>query len=118
MLTATAYLAQAANGFVFAASDDGDAGNLALLFLLSGFVFYGYVFLRYRNADKRHRHEKETEADMHNVQVGDRFIRTRTGLRNSKMTDANNRSVRGYLNKPLGGVDCSVQTFMRYLDVA
>ncbi len=101
-------------GLIQAASDsDGDPRNFALLLLLSGFVFYGYVFLRYRNADKRHRHEKETEADMHNVQLGDRFIRTRTGLRNSKMTDANNRSVRGSLNQPLGGVVGSVQKFLR-----
>src|SRR5690625_4840308 len=112
MLTATAYLAQAANGFVFAASDDGDAGNLALLLFLSGFVFYGYVFLRYRNADKRHRHEKETEAQLHNVLARDEFIRTRTGLSNSKMSDANHRSVRGSLNQPFGGVAGAVKKFL------
>jgi len=112
MLTAGAYFAQAANEFVFAASDDGDAGNLALLLLLSGFVFYGYVFLRYRNADKRHKHERETEAHMHNVDVADHFIQTRKGLSSSRMSGSNNTAVRGSFNQPLGGVVGTVKKFL------
>lgn len=112
IFNAGAYLADVANGFVSAASDDGDAGNLALLLLLSGFVFYGYVFLRYRNADKRHKHEQETEAEMHNVQVADHYIQTNKGLKSSRMSGANNTAVRGSFNKPLGGVAGSVKKFL------
>lgn len=102
----------AASGGYVLADSDSEGNFLPFLLFLSGFVFYGYVFLRYRNADKRHRHEKETEAQLHNVLARDEFIRTRTGLSNSKMSDANHRSVRGSLNQPFGGVAGAVKKFL------
>lgn len=86
---------------VIAATDTSDDNgvNFALVFLLSGFIFYGYVFFRYRNADKRHHHESETEANLHNVRQEDRHVKTLTGLSNSQMSGANNHDVRGSLRK-------------------
>lgn len=112
MLTATEFLMALSDGAILAASDDGDSSNFALLFLLSGFVFYGYVFLRYRNAGKRHKHEQETQAHLHDIQAVDRFIRTRTGLSNSTMSGANNNEVRGSLNQLTGGITGSIKKFL------
>lgn len=101
----------ASSGHILAESDS-DSTPLPYLLFLSGFVFYGYVFLRYRNADKRHRHEKETEAELHNVLVRDDYVRTLKGLSNSKMQGANHTSVRGSLNRPMGGVPGAVKKFL------
>jgi hypothetical protein len=76
-------------------SSAGDPRLFGLLFFVSGFVFYGWVYLRYRNTDKRHRHESETEARMLDVRGADQHVNTLTGLKNSKMKGANNHEVRG-----------------------
>jgi|SRR5690625_3129210 len=76
-------------------TSDGDGIGLGWILLLSGFIFYAYVFFRYRNADKRHRHESKTQSNVFNVQTADQKVRTRRGLRSSRMDGANNRSVRG-----------------------
>lgn len=88
-------------GHVLAASSssDDDGSNLGLLFLASGFVFYVLVYLSYRNVDKRHRHESETEAALHDVRAEDRFVKSMTGLSDRKMAGANNDDVRGARRK-------------------
>lgn len=78
-------------------SDDG--GSIGLVFLLSGFVFYGIIYFRYRNSNKRHHHESETEATLLNMQEDDQLVQHKTGLRNSKMSGANNHEVRGARQK-------------------
>lgn len=81
---------------LLAASDsDSSFGAIGLIFLLSGFVFYGYVYFRYRNVAKRHHYETETEATKLNVQTVDEKIRTLTGLSNANMQGANNTAVQG-----------------------
>lgn len=85
--TATQVLAESSS------SDDG--GSLAFLALLAGPLFYGLIYLRYRNTDKRHKHESETEASLHNLREDDRYHRALRGVSNSKMQDANNHEVRG-----------------------
>lgn len=75
-------------------SDDGDF-PLGLLLLLAGPIFYAFVFFRYRNADKRHSHESETDAKMLNVQVADERAGSITGAKSSRMQGSNNRTVRG-----------------------
>lgn len=84
---------------ILASSDsgDGDGRMLGLIFFLSGFVFYGLMVVRYRNADKRHHHEKETEAQILDVRAHDRHIDTKKGVKNARMTGANNHEVRGAL---------------------
>jgi len=82
-------------GEVLAVGSDGDASDFGLLFLLSGFVFYALMFLRYRNIDKRHRHESETRASLHDVRASDTFHRSLKGVSNRRMDGANNEEVRG-----------------------
>jgi hypothetical protein len=60
------------------------------LLALSGFAFYAFFLLRYRNSNARHYHEKETKATMENVRKADKLLQRRTGLTNSRMAGANN----------------------------
>lgn len=76
-------------------SSSGDPRLFGLLLFLSGFVFYGWVYLRYRNTDKRHLHESETEAKMLDVRGADQHVDTLKGVKNSKLKGANNHEVRG-----------------------
>lgn len=78
-------------------SDDG--GGIGLVFLASGFVFYAVIFLKYRNVNKRHKHESETEASLHNMQEEDDFVEHRKGLSQSQLAGANNKDVRGSRRK-------------------
>jgi len=103
MLSVAVWAAE--NGHVFAAgSSDDDSGGLGLVFLLSGFIFYSIIYLRYRNTDKRHSHESETEAMMVNLQETDDFVKSKKGLTNSRMSGANNKIVRGARNGSGGGI--------------
>ncbi|WP_157962437.1 growth/differentiation factor [Homoserinimonas sp. OAct 916] len=98
MLTLSAWVIE--NGQVMAASSsDGEGGNLGLLFLLSGPIFYVVIYLKYRNVDKRHKHESETEASLHNMQLHDQFVQSKTGLTKREMAGANNNDVRGARRK-------------------
>ena len=81
-----------------ASSDSDEAGLLPLLLLLSGFIFYGVMYARYRNADKRHTHEKETSAVLENLTAQDALIKQQKGLRNAKMPGSNHARVEGSLN--------------------
>jgi len=74
---------------------DDDAGGLGLLFLLAGPVFYGIIFMRYRNSDKRHKHESETQAEVVDLTGDDQFVQSRKGLSSSAMQGANHRAVKG-----------------------
>lgn len=80
-------------------SSSGDPRLFGLLFFLSGFIFYGLMYVRYRNSDKRHRHEAETEARMVDVRAFDQQVDTQTGVKNSKMKGANNHEVRGVVSQ-------------------
>ena len=82
-------------GDILASSSDDDSIGLGALLLLSGFVFYAYVFFRYRNADKRHMHESETDSSAHNMQEADQRAGSIKGVRNARMQGANNRQVQG-----------------------
>lgn len=89
-------ISQVMDVVIQAATDDsGGLGKLGLVFLLSGFVFYGAMYLRYRNTNKRHHHETETKAEMRHLQQSDVFARSMKRLRNSRMNNANNTTVRG-----------------------
>lgn len=82
-------------GQVLASSGDGDIGSIGLLFFLSGFVFYGLMYVRYRNIDKRHMHARETEATMANVRAADDFQGKRTGMSNKHIKGGNERQIEG-----------------------
>lgn len=85
-------------GLVVASISSDNWSYIGLVFFLSGFIFYGLMFMRYRNADKRYRHESQTRSDVNNMQVRDDFIRSQKGLSNSRMRGANHTSVSGSLN--------------------
>ena len=68
-------------------------GNV--IFLTLGFIFFFIMYSKYRNQAARHKHELETKKTMDNLRSVDNYITRRTGLRNSRMTGANNTSVSG-----------------------
>ncbi|MPV49260.1 MULTISPECIES: growth/differentiation factor [unclassified Pseudactinotalea] len=90
----------AAGGQVWASgSSDGGGGSIGWVFFLAGFLYYGMMYLRYRNSDKRHRHELETEATLDNVQVADDYAGSLKGVSHSRMRGANYKQVEGAQNK-------------------
>jgi len=72
-----------------------DAEALGLLGWLTGFVFFGIMYARYRNSGARHKHELETKKKMFNLIERDQFIRRKDRLSNSYMVGANNTRVGG-----------------------
>lgn len=95
----TAHLALFANDLaqIVAQSDssDNDFSSIGLIFLLSGFAFYAMIYFKYRNTNKRHSHESETEASMHNMKTEDHRVRSLKGLSNSRMSGENSTEVKG-----------------------
>lgn len=91
-----------AAGPMLATASSNDGGSIGLLLFLSGFVFYGFMYLRYRNTNKRHMHAKETTAEIDNVRVADNFVARRTRLRNRRIQGANERQIEGAQNTGLG----------------
>ena len=81
------------------ANGDSDGGNgFAFLLLFSGVIFYAVIYFRYRNADKRHFHERETPAQLLNLRTQDTAVRRLTGLKSARMSGANNTRVSGSQN--------------------
>lgn len=68
------------------------------LLLLSGFAFFGVMYMRYRNAGARHTYEEETERTVSNMTAFDTFVEHRYHLKNSSLESANNMELRGNLN--------------------
>jgi len=92
------YLFHALLPVVADSDSDNASGLLPLLLALSGFIFYMAMYSRYRNADKRHAHEKATNTTLANLQCTDVFIKSRKKLKNAKMQGANHARVEGALN--------------------
>jgi ribosomal protein S27E len=84
-------------------SSDDDAAMLGLLGYTVGFIYYFAIWKKYRNADQRHFYEKETKADLKNMQKSDEFVEHYKGLSNASMSGANNRRVEGNLNRGNSG---------------
>jgi len=63
------------------------------LFLLSGIVYFIVNYMRYRNSNARHHHEKETKTKIFNLRKIDNFIKKQKGLTNSRIAGANNTKV-------------------------
>ncbi len=63
------------------------------IFLLSGIIYYFYIYGRYRNKAARHRYEVETKRDIENLNKKDDYVTRRVRQRNSMMLGANNRMV-------------------------
>lgn len=99
MLTSSVWVAVQSSLLAASSSSEEDGGGFGLLFLASGFIFYAAIYIRYRNVDKRHKHESETQAAVLNMQQQDEFVKSRKGLSNRRMTGANNTEVRGARRK-------------------
>ena len=65
------------------------------IFLLSGFIYFIAMYLRYRNSNARHHHETETKKNMFNLRKTDNLIKHEKGLSNSRIDGANNTKVSG-----------------------
>ncbi|MCL1891661.1 MAG: hypothetical protein FWG00_06630 [Coriobacteriia bacterium] len=75
----------------------------AALFL-AGPIYYMIMYARYRNQDQRHYHEKETSAQMDNLQVSDVFVKQETGKSSSRISGENSSQVSGSLVKGAGSI--------------
>jgi len=62
-------------------------------FLTLGFIYYAFMYARYRNKGARHFHEKETKSTIDNLRKEDVFVTKRTGLTEPVMAGANNTAV-------------------------
>jgi ribosomal protein S27E len=85
-----------------------DPRNISLYGALGytgGFIFYWIIWRKYRNAEARHYHEKETKSAIENLQQTDNFVEHRQNLKNPKIAGANNDAVDGSRNtNALGGL--------------
>lgn len=84
----------------FEAREDG--AGLIFLLLLGGPAFFTITYLRYRNTDKRHKHEAETPAEMCNLKKYDNLVQHLTRQKSRTIEGANNNSVKGSLGSDLG----------------
>ena len=78
--------------FIAMSADDSD---FKWIFLLTGFIYFAIIYLKYRNSDARHHHETETKKKMFNLKQVDELIKRRTGLTNSEIEGANNTKING-----------------------
>lgn len=64
---------------VFMLLDTSSNGEVRLAFLLLGpiaaFLFFGYIWRRYRNTDKSYQYESTTRIDLSNVLGSDKRVR-------------------------------------------
>jgi len=82
--------------------EDNGGELLILLFLLAGPIYFFAIHSRYRNKDKRHFHEKETPAQMSNLQRYDNYIERLTRQNSSRLKGENGRRVEGTLVQKSG----------------
>lgn len=72
-----------------------DYRDFSWILLVSGFVFYYTIYLRYRNIDERHHYENETKHEIKNLVREDRFIRKLTGLKKDRIEGENASELKG-----------------------
>lgn len=77
---------------------DADTEGKQWLLLLPGIIFFGLMYMRYRNSDARHTYEHETERTVFNLVQDDRFLEHRKRLESSEISGVNNKALRGNLN--------------------
>ena len=75
--------------------DSDESGNAILLLLLSGPAFFLFNYMRYRNKDKRHRHESETPTRIENLRRYDNFIEHKKGCQSKTIQGENSMRVSG-----------------------
>lgn len=81
--------------FSFYATTRVDLDDGEFIFLTFGFIFYFFMYTRYRNNKARHTHELETKREVRNLRKADYFIKTRKGLSNERIKGENSSKVDG-----------------------
>lgn len=82
--------------FIFVpTSSDDDSNGYFLLLMLAGFIFYGAMYLRYRNSDARHVYEEETKKQVLNMKKADDLVEHKKNLPNSRMNGSNESKLDG-----------------------
>lgn len=81
----------------FSADSDNDAWIMGLAGLTPGFIFYWLKMSKYRNMDKRHKHEADTKSDVKNLKKSDIFHEHRKGLSASRIKGQNDSEIRGVI---------------------
>lgn len=77
-------------GMIFLSSKNKDSNNMFwCVTFLAGFVYYMFIYLRYRNTNARHKHESETKATVRNMERRDDYQDTRKGLRSPNIEGRN-----------------------------
>ena len=82
-------------------NSDGGEGAVyffGLSLFLLGPIYYAIMYARYRNAKARHKHEKETQAEVVNLQSYDQKVKTLRGVSNASLSGSNHTDVRGKRN--------------------
>ncbi len=95
-----------------ARSSTDEAALIPLVLCLSGFIYFGIMYARYRNADKRHSHEAETSSQALDVKGYDQLIEHRKRLRNAQMHGANDSQIEGALNTSDNALEKMSRKFM------
>ncbi len=80
-------------------TDDDNPWWLGLAGLSPGFIFYWLKTSKYRNMNKRHRHEAETKSTIKNMKKSDVFREHRKGLSASRIRGQNDSEVHGVIAK-------------------
>ncbi len=76
-------------------TDDDNPWWLGLAGLTPGFIFYWIKMSKYRNMDKRHKHEADTKSEVKNMKQSDNLRERRKGLSNSRIAGQNDSVVKG-----------------------
>lgn len=69
------------------------------IFLLSGFIYFFLIYMKYRNSDARHSYESETVKNITNLIQSDNLIEHRKGLKNSSINNRNDNRLDGEIAK-------------------
>lgn len=77
--------------------------ELGFIVMAIGFIYYGYIYMRYRNAGERHHHEYETKKEVSNIERDEVYIGRRNRLSNSQISGANNYRVDGRAGTDIQG---------------
>lgn len=97
------------------ADSDGDGWILGLAGLTPGFIFYWLKMSKYRNMDKRHKHEADTKSDVKNLKKSDVFHEHRKGLSGSRIKGQNDSEIRGVVAK--NGSEMMGEKMANYLGI-
>lgn len=80
---------------MFDGTEFQDSRNYFWILLVSGFVFYFTIYVRYRNLDERHHYENETKHEISNLLCEDIFIKKLTDLTDDKIKGENSSELKG-----------------------